>query len=325
MNVVKLVSLLVVFLMFTVAFSMVAENARAPPPTPLTPDLLCHYKFDEGFGTTTVDDTGNINDGTLYGAGWVVGVSGSALYFDGEDDYMLVDDTDLDPVRDVYSVEAWVKIGTYQKYDELLAVSSVTTTPQISQHWARFGHVGTMNGMGFDVYHNTGGHVAYTFQPIDTNWHYVVGVSDGTYIRMYYDGVETSVVGHASHLQDIRYIIAGVGVSGYFTECTIDELKIWTKALTADEIKKNYWEEEVDGIEDLPGDAFTNPNHAKTLKNKFNAVLHMLAAENYNGAIQKLTNDIIPKINAWVIDPVIKAQLLDLANELLNYAQSMMP
>ena len=57
------------------------------------PDLLGHWKLDEGSGTTVTDLSGNGNDGTLGGAPtWVDdAVHGAVLSFDGNNDYIATD------------------------------------------------------------------------------------------------------------------------------------------------------------------------------------------------------------------------------------------
>jgi len=57
------------------------------------PNLISHWKFDEGNGTTAYDSVGD-NDGNLIGdPNWVTGKVGThALDFDGVDDYVDLDD-----------------------------------------------------------------------------------------------------------------------------------------------------------------------------------------------------------------------------------------
>ena len=51
-------------------------------------DLVAHWSFDEGSGTTAYDLAGG-NDGTLQGdPQWVAGHLGYALEFDGSGDYI---------------------------------------------------------------------------------------------------------------------------------------------------------------------------------------------------------------------------------------------
>ena len=75
-----------------------------------SPGLLALWHMDEGSGNTTFDTSGNSNNGTIHGATWTGGIlSGSALDFDGVDDYMSVPHSpELNPSSAV-SVEAWVK------------------------------------------------------------------------------------------------------------------------------------------------------------------------------------------------------------------------
>ncbi len=46
------------------------------------------WHFDEEIGNIAYDSSGNNNNGTVIGAGWVIGISGNALEFDGVDDYV---------------------------------------------------------------------------------------------------------------------------------------------------------------------------------------------------------------------------------------------
>jgi len=52
------------------------------------PSLAGYWKFDEGKGTEAKDATSFGNDGIIYGAGWIKGISGSALEFNATDEYV---------------------------------------------------------------------------------------------------------------------------------------------------------------------------------------------------------------------------------------------
>jgi hypothetical protein len=82
----------------------------ADSPNERDPDLVAWWPFDEGAGTTAGDLSGNANNGTLKnGVTWVTeGKFGSALSFDGLDDYIeVMDDPSIDLNSEV-TVEAWV-------------------------------------------------------------------------------------------------------------------------------------------------------------------------------------------------------------------------
>ncbi len=75
-----------------------------------TGGLVTWWKFDEGSGSTAADSAGG-NHGTLNNMGdgnWISGKTGSALDFDGLDDYVDVGD-DPSIQRDVFSLAAWIK------------------------------------------------------------------------------------------------------------------------------------------------------------------------------------------------------------------------
>ena len=72
------------------------------------------WHFDENTGTIAYDSTGRGNDGTLKPNAvnrpqWTMGINGSALNFDGIDDYVEVSDDDTLDLTDAITIEAWMK------------------------------------------------------------------------------------------------------------------------------------------------------------------------------------------------------------------------
>ncbi len=77
-----------------------SDDYCAPP--------VLELKFDEKQGTTAYDTSGNGNDGTLVnGPTWTRGKFGSALSFDGSDDYVSASSSLLDNLGPM-TVEAWI-------------------------------------------------------------------------------------------------------------------------------------------------------------------------------------------------------------------------
>jgi len=60
-------------------------------------------------------------------------------------------------------------------------------------------------------------------------------------------------------------------------------------------------------IELLPDEAFEHSliagQYRTTLSNKVEAVIHQVEAGALNGAIQKLSNDVVDKIEKWISEP----------------------
>jgi len=70
--------------------------------------LVEYLKFDEESGTSTGDSSGNGNDGTINGPTFVVGKIGSALQFDGVDDYVIVPYSSTLDISNAFTFEAWI-------------------------------------------------------------------------------------------------------------------------------------------------------------------------------------------------------------------------
>lgn len=69
--------------------------------------ILC-YPLNEGGGSTAYDFSGNLNNGTIFGASWATGAFGQALLFDGLNDCILVKSTDFISFKSLYTLETWV-------------------------------------------------------------------------------------------------------------------------------------------------------------------------------------------------------------------------
>jgi len=74
-------------------------------------DLVAHWTFDEGSGTTAFDSSGNGHDGTINGtANWVPGQVGGAFHFDGSTYVAVADEIGTFPT---FSIAAWFKYDSF--------------------------------------------------------------------------------------------------------------------------------------------------------------------------------------------------------------------
>ncbi|MHC4439770.1 MAG: LamG-like jellyroll fold domain-containing protein, partial [Planctomycetota bacterium] len=80
-------------------------------------ELVGHWKFDESSGTTAYDISGNGNDGTFNGnPQWVAGYFGTALEFDGTDDWL---DCGSDPSLDLtaWTIMFWLNLNENKDFN----------------------------------------------------------------------------------------------------------------------------------------------------------------------------------------------------------------
>ena len=91
-----------------------------------TDSLVAEWLFDEGSGSAAYDTSGNGHHGTINGAQWVPGVSGTGLQFDGSNDSVYVGTSLLGgPAFTDITVDAWfccpVGSSIYNPYSAVFA------------------------------------------------------------------------------------------------------------------------------------------------------------------------------------------------------------
>jgi len=200
--------------------------------------MMGWWKFDEGTGTTATDSSTNGNHGTITGASWTNdGKVCKALDFDGSDDYVdCGSDTSLD-ITDTITVAAWVKLnngGSDIWYDTVRRQTGYEISIQRgssgiieialndgSWHW--YDSVSTINLDG------TWYHIAFTWEK-----------STGK-VRIYINGnLDVERNGITNSLQSTGKLWIGGAGTAWSTYGIIDEVKIYNRALTADEIFHIY-------------------------------------------------------------------------------------
>ncbi|MCK4735849.1 MAG: carboxypeptidase regulatory-like domain-containing protein, partial [Methanophagales archaeon] len=205
-------------------------------------NLIGEWHFDEGTGGIVVDSSGNGNNGTINGATWTTGKIDSALNFDGVDDYVdCGNDASLN-ITEAITIEAWVK-------PELLAGSGEwhggTIVGAYDSNWHRYGI--NSYGVFYRIYNGTDAwykQKAYSFNT--GTWYHVVVVGDKANNKGYWYvngeeiGNESKTVWPIHTYCQLRYI--GSTDANRFLNGTIDEVRIYNRALSADEIKADYQE-----------------------------------------------------------------------------------
>lgn len=201
-----------------------------------------HWTLDEGKGTTAKDSGPNGKTlGLAGGSTWTTGVSGSALAFDGDGQYAQTEGPVVDTTKS-YSVSAWVTLdalpGNYAT-----AVSQDgrrTENPFYLQY-----------GQGAFAFSTPGGNRArLVTEPETGRWYHLVGVRDSASdtITLYVDGVPAATV--AAGPVDISTGPLSLGRAKYdgakgdFWNGSIDQVRVYDKALTGSQVTSLHQEEQ---------------------------------------------------------------------------------
>ena len=218
-------------------------------------DLVGYWPLDENEGTTTADVSKNGNTGDLNGdVAWVEGMFGSALTFDGDGDYVNVGNDDiLEMYVYDFSISLWVNIPDSVKENKMAFFAKGGDEGGGIRYF-----VGTDGGTDVKIIVDDNNS---KFDPnsdssvVSATWHHVVAYREGNLLRLYIDGVEDmGITNNAeSTLPDDYNIsptvhdayigcitdnndITGVTLEKFFIGI-IDDVAVWSRALTVEEIE----------------------------------------------------------------------------------------
>ena len=212
------------------------------------------WRFDEGVGAIAYDSSGYGNNGNIIGAIFTKGILGSALVFDGSNDY--VDTPYIQSNVTAYTIEVWVKTtdaGNMKVFVQDRG-SGAGKSLTLGIGTTGGGHGGP-GKVGFEVDSDSIDIGISSVQTInDGNWHHVVGVWSApvgisispSQFKIYIDGIETSVTtGSVGSVSSPLTGLGGTKIARHdawntWFNGTIDEVRIYNSALTAGQIQKHY-------------------------------------------------------------------------------------
>lgn len=218
-----------------------ASTADLQKGTSLAQGLVGHWTFDGADTQATITDrSGQGNhgyfDGGATSSAKVIGKLGQALVFDGSNDYVTVPRiTAAEPPNSV-SYCAWTNLRSAQAYEMVMkhgwGLNNETYNLGIADNGTQYGF--TVYGDSFSA---LGGSVALN------TWTHLCGTFDGTTMRLYVNGAEAGSDGTGTVTtpsgSDDGYIGAAPG-DGVFLDGRIDDVRVYTRALTAAEVKQLY-------------------------------------------------------------------------------------
>ena len=212
--------------------------ASATTGAPITNGLVGRWNLDEGSGPTAADSSGNGNNGTLTnGPVWVDGKYGKALQFDGVNDYVDAGNgATLNWGTGGFTVELWAKIsGVSTDFTHLVS--------KPYNYWLDLGS-GANAGKQVAFYMNTGSNYSSGYAELTGNvWHHIAGVGDNTdkSLKIYVDGVlRNSGAFTGSPTPTTNNLVIGALAGARYVNGVIDEVRIYNRSLSGDEIGKLY-------------------------------------------------------------------------------------
>jgi hypothetical protein len=205
----------------------------------ITDGLVGHWTFDEGEGNTAYDYSGNDNHGTLVNdPDWVDGKIGKALELDGVNDYVEIGHSDSLTMTDGITIAFWAKSHGTQ----------VSWTRAISKGKQDFEFL--MSGGGGNtanpalVINGTIRSTAGILIP-HNEWVFWAGTwESGSHLRAYLNGDMESQVGPYTGTISSTDKALDIGrewnSSSRFFDGYIDDVRIYDRALSAEEIQDLY-------------------------------------------------------------------------------------
>ena len=214
--------------------------------------LLGYWSMDASSATGIYDNSSNSNFGSYVGTtldedDFITGKYGNALDFIGDTGHVAIDSDPFNEVYDEFSLSYWFKTPDSTTARWQTAVHRNDGTSVGSSTW--FGGMETgSNQIVSTIGAGSGaGHMAGTtgVVAVEDTWYYVVASWDGTNVRVYVDNVLKKTYALASLTNKpatMRIGSSGAVGAGYMFNGVVDEVKIFKRGLSVEEINASYGE-----------------------------------------------------------------------------------
>lgn len=202
--------------------------------------LVAYWSLDEGAGDVILDQTTNGNNGAIHGAVWTEGVKGKALLFDGIASYVDCGNKACLNIGREITVQSWMKlsknevgavVAKYSNHGGFLLTPIFGNSTDKSDWASRF----YVRRDGTNYSEANGAAVSLD------DWHCLAGTAESNgFVKLYLDGdlvgkrkVDFQFGNAVDHLVMGRY-------NASFMKGVIDEVRIYDRVLSDDEIRRNY-------------------------------------------------------------------------------------
>jgi len=234
----KILFIIFFFLLGAGIYPNIITNANAY----IGNELVAIWHLDEGEGNIIYDDSNFNNNGLIFGANWTDGISGTALEFDGFNDYVSISNNKSLNVLKNITIEAWVY--PYKMPWIAPIISKGTNVSNFAYHLA-IGQYYSNGGVSFKL-HSTGASILWldSIFPLKLGkWYYITVVHSGNTSKIYINGILNNAVSYFNDFirkNDLPLIIGSYNDFSDFFNGIIDEIYIYNRSLDSSEIYNNY-------------------------------------------------------------------------------------
>ena len=209
-----------------------SATVSVAPPT----GLVAAYGFDEGSGTSTADQSGTGNNGTLSNTSWAgagLGKYGNALSFNGTNSLVNVADSASLHLTTGMTLEAWVKPTALSSWNTVLFKERTGYYAD-----ALYANTGS-NRPSANAYTTVDNDIRATAQVPLATWTHLAATYDGSVLALYVNGVQAAtLIASGSIISSTGALrIGGNTIWGEYFNGLIDEVRIYSRALSATEIQ----------------------------------------------------------------------------------------
>ncbi|MBN1569652.1 MAG: fibronectin type III domain-containing protein [Acidobacteria bacterium] len=191
--------------------------------------LVAAYAFDEGTGYVSEDLSGNGNTASLNSAGWTSGKYGNAVSLNGINGYLSAGTAGLPAVNEPKTVSFWINVTKKSTSPKTILALANPALEASLKHSYKSLQTGVMDS---DNKWSVVGKL-----PSLNKWHHFAYVFDGSENQLYIDGEPAGRSTIALPEAPVTSFEIGRWIDGseYF-EGSIDDVRIYSRALTQDEL-----------------------------------------------------------------------------------------
>ena len=219
----------------------------------LTNGLVMYLKMDDNLGLQIIDSVASANDADIIGTSFVDGQFGKAREFSSsEKDYIRKSHaSNIDFDKGDFTITFWLKADQPNDWATIIQKADDWSDKSSIFGWV-IGNADTDTGKRIEFSIQAGDRddcydkwVESTTEVFDNEWHYITAIKKGTEIFLYVDGKqedkEVDVTQSVSSNSDL-FIGSMINseFDDYYFNGIIDEIAIYNRAISTDEISKLF-------------------------------------------------------------------------------------